>query len=168
MEQIINDETNNINVYVGEDGKLHFVDKEGADTVLNFSSSYESGDVRPFYTTTAFNSSKNWCGTGYTLPSEGVKSIAFKSHGLGTTVSAFIGVCKDNMLGSNGVNFSYPAGYDQGNFGVLFQESNADDNHEYFLDNISTSYERIVFGVGWFTTVYVTYKSIYDVKISFY
>lgn len=72
------------------------------------------------------------------------------------------------MLGFNGVNFSYPAGYDQGNFGVLFQESNADDNHEYFLDNISTSYERIVFGVGWFTTVYVTYKSIYDVKISFY
>ena len=36
----LNDETNNINVYVGEeDGKLHFVDKDGADTVLNFKSS---------------------------------------------------------------------------------------------------------------------------------
>ena len=35
---ILNDETNNINVYVSEDGKLHFVDKDGADTVLNFSS----------------------------------------------------------------------------------------------------------------------------------
>ena len=34
----LNDETNNINIYVGEDGKLHFVDKDGADTVLNFSS----------------------------------------------------------------------------------------------------------------------------------
>ena len=26
-------------MYVGEDGKLHYIDKEGADTVLNFSSS---------------------------------------------------------------------------------------------------------------------------------
>ena len=35
---ILNDETNNIKVYVSEDGKLHFVDKDGADTVLNFNS----------------------------------------------------------------------------------------------------------------------------------
>ena len=28
-----------INIYVGEDEKLHFIDKDGADTVLNFSKS---------------------------------------------------------------------------------------------------------------------------------
>ena len=35
---LLNDETNNIKVYVSEDGKLHFVDTDGADTVLNFNS----------------------------------------------------------------------------------------------------------------------------------
>ena len=38
LDIFLNDETNNINIYVGEDGKLHFVDKDGADTVLNFNS----------------------------------------------------------------------------------------------------------------------------------
>ncbi len=33
----LNDDTSNINIYVGEDGKLHFTDKDGADSVLNFS-----------------------------------------------------------------------------------------------------------------------------------
>ena len=34
----IPDDTAKINVYVGDDGKLHFVDSEGADSVLPFSS----------------------------------------------------------------------------------------------------------------------------------
>lgn len=32
----INQDFAQINIYVGDDGKLHFVDKDGADTVLNF------------------------------------------------------------------------------------------------------------------------------------
>ena len=32
----VNDDTSNINVYVGDDEKIHFVDKACADTVLNF------------------------------------------------------------------------------------------------------------------------------------
>ena len=35
----INSAISTISIYVGEDGKLHFVDSEGADTVLNFSGS---------------------------------------------------------------------------------------------------------------------------------
>ncbi len=31
-----NDDTSNIKTYVGEDGLLHFIDKAGADTALNF------------------------------------------------------------------------------------------------------------------------------------
>ena len=34
----LNGNLDNINVYVGEDSKLHFVNKAGADTALNFSS----------------------------------------------------------------------------------------------------------------------------------
>lgn len=38
----VNDGLNNINVYVNEeDGKLHFVDKDGADTELPFKSKFE-------------------------------------------------------------------------------------------------------------------------------
>ena len=33
----IHDDTSKIKTYVGSDGKLHFVNKAGADTVLNFS-----------------------------------------------------------------------------------------------------------------------------------
>lgn len=33
----INQNLNNINVYVGDDGKLHYVDKDGADSALPFS-----------------------------------------------------------------------------------------------------------------------------------
>lgn len=35
---VLNDKINKVNVYVGEDGKLHFVDSAGADSVLPFSS----------------------------------------------------------------------------------------------------------------------------------
>ena len=31
------DDTSNIRTYVGSDGKIHFVDRTGADSVLNFS-----------------------------------------------------------------------------------------------------------------------------------
>ena len=31
-----NDDTSNIKTYVGSDGLLHFIDKDGADSVLNF------------------------------------------------------------------------------------------------------------------------------------
>ena len=44
LEQIINDEIENTNtavskisIYIGEDGKLHFVNSKGEDTVLDFS-----------------------------------------------------------------------------------------------------------------------------------
>ena len=33
---ILNDDTSNINVYVGEDGQIHFTDITGADSVLPF------------------------------------------------------------------------------------------------------------------------------------
>ncbi len=33
----LNDDCSNIKTYVGEDEKLHFIDKDGADSVLNFS-----------------------------------------------------------------------------------------------------------------------------------
>ena len=35
-------ENGRINVYVGSDSKLHFVNRDGADTVLNFSSGVDS------------------------------------------------------------------------------------------------------------------------------
>ena len=34
-------ENGRINLYVGSDGKLHFVNRDGADTALNFSSGYK-------------------------------------------------------------------------------------------------------------------------------
>ena len=37
MEMKLNSETDRIRVYVGSDGKLHFVNKAGADSVLPFS-----------------------------------------------------------------------------------------------------------------------------------
>ena len=38
---------NQIEVYVGEDGKLHFKNSAGADTVINFSSSQILGTLSP-------------------------------------------------------------------------------------------------------------------------
>ena len=38
----LNDDTSKINVYVGDDGKLHFVDSEGADSALPFNPTTES------------------------------------------------------------------------------------------------------------------------------
>ena len=43
----LNDETNKINVYVGNDGKIHFTNKAGADSVLPFSKGTE-GFVETF------------------------------------------------------------------------------------------------------------------------
>lgn len=40
----INNDLSKVNTYVGSDGKLHFVNSAGADTVLNFSS-FETGSV---------------------------------------------------------------------------------------------------------------------------
>ena len=40
----LNDDTAKINIYVGDDGKLHFVDRTGADSVLPFS---PDGDYKP-------------------------------------------------------------------------------------------------------------------------
>ena len=51
---------NNINIYVGADGKLHFVDKAGADTALNFSSGYK---VQTFSKTFNTGTKLEWTGT---------------------------------------------------------------------------------------------------------
>ena len=39
------DDCSNINVYVGEDGNIHFTDKDGADSVLPFSKPSENYSI---------------------------------------------------------------------------------------------------------------------------
>lgn len=41
MEMKLNSETDRIRVYVGSDGKLHFVNKAGADSVIPFNRDWE-------------------------------------------------------------------------------------------------------------------------------
>ena len=66
---ILNDDTSNINVYVGEDGQIHFTDVTGADSVLPFSSgsggNYTSSDFIVALQTGSYN------GT-YTCPVKGL------------------------------------------------------------------------------------------------
>lgn len=49
----LNSDLGNINVYVGEDKKLHFVDKDGADSVLPFSSGKSAEEIYNGSITTA-------------------------------------------------------------------------------------------------------------------
>ena len=35
---VVNSNLSQIQIYVGDDDKLHFIDKDGADTALNFDS----------------------------------------------------------------------------------------------------------------------------------
>ena len=46
-----NDDTSNINVYVGDDEKIHFVNKDGADTVIPFSKGSEIYTITGNFTT---------------------------------------------------------------------------------------------------------------------
>ena len=128
---------------------------------------YLSDKLQPFYTNTAFNASAgNWIGTGYYLPSERVKSISFKSITGNQFTSAFIGSVIDDILGNNGVNFSYPAGYDQGKFSVLYQQPDQLD-YLHQLDNVTPQYENIVFGIGCFSPYNLTFFGIRDITIVF-
>lgn len=73
----------NVNVYVGDDEKLHFVDSAGADSVLPFSS--ESNYKITFSVTTMLNYSYPAISTGTLTIQNGTASI---SYGGGNTQAA--------------------------------------------------------------------------------
>ena len=73
----------NVNVYVGDDEKLHFVDSAGADSVLPFSS--ESNYKITFSVTTMLNYSYPAISTGTLTIQNGTASI---SYGGGNTQEA--------------------------------------------------------------------------------
>lgn len=73
----------NVNVYVGDDEKLHFVDSAGADSVLPFSS--ESNYKINFSVTTMLNYSYPTISTGSITIQNGTASV---SYGGGNTKAA--------------------------------------------------------------------------------
>lgn len=60
----LNDKVSKVRTYVGSDGKLHFVDASGADTVLNFSSAKEITSVNSFGVGTANTKTETFSITG--------------------------------------------------------------------------------------------------------
>ena len=76
---------NKINIYVGGDGKLHFVNSGGADTALNFSSGKSSYGIHFWMLDNAADSSAT-----YVVPSETTR-IHIDSF---TNTDSNIGWCK--------------------------------------------------------------------------
>ena len=76
------DETSKIRTYVGSDGKLHFVNKAGADTVLNFNSGNPAGDdfTLPDMTLGAYYNSSTgtrWAQTSICIPVHNINNVSF-------------------------------------------------------------------------------------------
>lgn len=70
-----NEAVNNINVYVGEDKKLHFVNGEGADSVLPFNGGRKSDIDSAIYQTLSFSNGDLTGGKYYPCAFEDMKSI---------------------------------------------------------------------------------------------
>ena len=75
----LNGNLNNINVYVGEDGKLHFTDKEGADTVLNFKANPE-----------VLSGASNWGNVTLTATKSGNATVIFSAGDSSKNFSCYV------------------------------------------------------------------------------
>ena len=60
----ISDDTSKINTYVGDDGLIHFTNKDGADTVLNFS---KGNNITYIETISIFCIAVNYNGNNYNV-----------------------------------------------------------------------------------------------------
>ena len=85
------DDTSKIKTYVGEDGKIHFVDRTGADSVLPFN----KGGSTVEYISVYFNLFHNWSvdGTYIEALTSGTTKISFKitnNTGTNSKVKYFI------------------------------------------------------------------------------
>ncbi len=94
---------NGINVYVSDDGKLHFVDKDGADSVLNFSSeAYPYGSVGRVGGTTNYtggSGSKEFAENSSTLNvPKNVKSIRFDFFTSSSSGASPVSICSFTIL----------------------------------------------------------------------
>ena len=71
---VLNDSLGKIRIYVGTDGKLHYVDKAGADTALNFSSAKRFTEA---YKYSVHTNSLNY---EYTVPSGITQAIVLTNY----------------------------------------------------------------------------------------
>ena len=150
-----NDETNNIKVYVSEDDKLHFVDKDGADTVLNFSSlTLDFSTIKLYNTSAALSASYTAFHTYFVLPKENIESIAFTAENLSDTYENDTFVAAGNvfissvnsmdLLLQNGCILCYP-GYD---IGTIKNKIVINRNGSYSFNDFSDCLDYICFGMG--------------------
>lgn len=91
----INNSLSQVKTYVGEDGKLHFVDSAGADTVLPFSG---GGDMTAVVTFT----SNPTGAAGYTTIYKGENQLQSFSFTYGTNLQIALGLLKFTYNGSTG------------------------------------------------------------------
>ena len=98
----LNSETDRINVYVGGDGKLHFVNKAGADSVLNFSSSQMLGTLSPVsYSQNGAAQQRTW---QYDIAS---KYGGYNNITIDNIIAQIMTACGGAVSGPIGISYAY-------------------------------------------------------------
>lgn len=117
----LSSETARINVYVGSDGKLHFVNKAGADSVLPFNSGKTSYSVHFWMYDDGDGSSSS-----FVIPTDTsrIHINSFSSSNVGHTPN---GICKITDGNTGGQAF-----YREGGFSNV--DVNLDPSHQYTIE----------------------------------